>query len=76
MTFEGAPDVLTEAEAAEYLRVSVKTLRNMRWHGKRGPLFVKVGGRVRYSKAEIVSWFESQQRSSTTAAPEGVATAP
>jgi excisionase family DNA binding protein len=69
-TAPSLPAILTEQEAAEFLRVSVRTLQNMRWHGKRGPLFMKVGGRVRYDREELAAWFKTQRRSSTTEAAD------
>lgn len=62
-------NVLTEAEAAELLKVSVRTLRNMRWHGKRGPAFSKVGRFVRYSRDDVAAYVEAQKRTSTTEQP-------
>lgn len=42
---------LTPDQMAERLKVSAKTLANLRSAGK-GPLFVKAGGRVRYPVTE------------------------
>lgn len=45
--------LLTEAEAAERLRVAPRTLTKWRWAG-RGPKAIKIGSwAVRYAEAEI-----------------------
>jgi excisionase family DNA binding protein len=45
----------TELEAAEYLHVSVETLRDWRKAGRRGgPDFIQIGGRtIRYLKEDL-----------------------
>jgi excisionase family DNA binding protein len=49
-----APD-----EAGEYLRISEKTLENLRAQG-RGPAFCRIGNRlVRYRRADLDSWLEA-----------------
>ena len=54
-----APVLLTEAEAAEYLTVSVGAVRA--WRGQEtGPAYVKVGAAVRYRPAALDRWLESQ----------------
>lgn len=56
------PRVLTEREAAEYLRVSVAFLRSSRQQNptiKAGPPFVRIAGRtVRYLEPDLVRWLE------------------
>lgn len=56
--------LLTEREAADYLRLAPATLARWRWRGDRGPNWRKLGGAVRYAtrdledylaKAEVVS---------------------
>ncbi len=54
------PSLLTTTEAASYLRVSGQTLANWRTQGK-GPPFCKVGGRVAYRLAGVVSWTRKQE---------------
>jgi hypothetical protein len=41
--------LMTEVEAAEYLRLSPKTLSRWRWRGGRGPDFLRLGSAVRYT---------------------------
>ena len=55
-----------EHEAADYLHLKVATLRRWRWAG-RGPVFVRVGGRVRYDLADLDVFIAAGRRSSTTA---------
>lgn len=57
-------EYLTEAEAAavanaEGVPVSPRTLANWRWAGN-GPPFVKVLRRVRYRRADVIAWAQSQ----------------
>jgi len=62
------PDhLLTEFEAAAYLGVSPKSLRNWRWRGD-GPTFVKLGGRklVRYRRSDLSAFVEDGVRHSTS----------
>ena len=57
-------------EAAAYLKVSMRTLQNLRWSGRGGPRFVKIGegrfARVRYPQTELDAWIVARVRSSTT----------
>jgi excisionase family DNA binding protein len=56
--------LLTTKEAAEFLRLKPHTLENMRSEGK-GPIFMKLGGRVFYHRADLKTWLkESRRRSS------------
>jgi excisionase family DNA binding protein len=56
--------LLTTKEAAEFLRLKPHTLENMRSEGK-GPIFMKLGGRVFYHRADLKEWLkESRPRSS------------
>lgn len=41
--------------------ISTGTLANWR-HGKKGPRFYKISGRVLYKLADVVEWEESQRR--------------
>jgi predicted DNA-binding transcriptional regulator AlpA len=50
--------LLTEAEVAEKLRVSLACLRRWRLE-KRGPRFIKVGVLVRYPAEGLDQWFDS-----------------
>lgn len=44
--------LLTNAEAAAYLKLSPRTLDRWRW-AQRGPVFKKIGGAVRYAQADL-----------------------
>jgi len=46
---------LTSQEAADYLRLSYKTLNNMRWR-EEGPNYRKHGGRVVYHIKDLDHW--------------------
>jgi excisionase family DNA binding protein len=52
-------EILTQAEAAKYLRISERTLR--RWQDERiGPPFAKAGNKlIRYRKSRIDEWLDS-----------------
>jgi len=45
----------TEVEAAKFLKLSPKTLRNMRWRGA-GPCYRKHGSRVIYEVNDLKSY--------------------
>jgi hypothetical protein len=61
-----ALETLDEYQAADFLGVKVKTLRNWRVRGV-GPAFLKYGGKlVRYRRADLLAWQESQRRTSTS----------
>lgn len=53
-------DVLSAADAAQFLGLSAKTLEKWRSEGK-GPPFLKLGRRVAYSRGAIVQWLEGQE---------------
>lgn len=65
------PDTLylTTPEAAEFLRLSPKTLERMRVDGS-GPTFLKAGpglrSRVLYRKSDLVGWLEGFAYGSTS----------
>lgn len=50
--------LMREADAANYLGLSPKTLARWRWAGK-GPVFHKLGSAVRYSVQELDSFVSS-----------------
>ncbi|NYF17529.1 excisionase family DNA binding protein [Microbacterium sp. AK009] len=57
------PEVMTRAEVAEFTRISLATLA--RWAGeRRGPRFVKAGGRVLYRKHDVLAWLDSLSEAS------------
>ncbi|MFD0986157.1 helix-turn-helix transcriptional regulator [Methyloligella solikamskensis] len=47
------------AEAAEYVRLTVSTLAQMRVE-QRGPKYFKAGGRVLYRLQDLEEWVESR----------------
>lgn len=60
------PPILDECEAAQLLRVSIRTLQQWRVNG-RGPEFIKLGRSVRYQRETLTKWIASQTRASTAA---------
>lgn len=44
--------LLTNAEAADFLKLSPRTLDRWRW-SQRGPKYKKIGGAVRYSLVDL-----------------------
>jgi predicted DNA-binding transcriptional regulator AlpA len=60
------PDAaLNEAQVAEFLGVSVRTLQAWRVRGG-GPRYVKIGRSVRYQRRQLVAFQQSHTVSSTT----------
>ena len=57
--------LLTRPEAAEYLRLSDKTLARWAWAGK-GPVMIKAGGKVLYDAADLDAFIEAGRRNSTS----------
>lgn len=56
----GQPDLMTTAEASEYLRTPEGTLKFWR-HAGTGPRFVRIGGRrVLYPRADLMQWVSEQ----------------
>lgn len=51
---------LTEHEAADYLRMSPKTLKKWRHAGK-GPKYHKFGGAIRYARADLDAYASSSR---------------
>jgi len=56
---------LNQADLAARLNISPRTLERWRWT-KKGPAFLKIGGRVVY-RLEDVEAFEADQRGESTA---------
>lgn len=51
---------ITENDAAEFLGLTVRTIR--KWRGaKKGPPYSKIGRSVRYSREELKAWADSQK---------------
>jgi hypothetical protein len=66
--------VLDPIDAGRYLGgLAVQTLARWRVEG-RGPRFFKLGSRVRYDRADLDTWLESQRRRSTSDRGEGGST--
>ncbi|MFC7293011.1 helix-turn-helix domain-containing protein [Hirschia litorea] len=57
-------DLLTTAQAAEFLKLSETTLCHYRCQGK-GPIYRKHGWRIFYTKSDLIDWSEKQRWSST-----------
>ena len=51
--------LLTPNQAAEVLHMAPSTLVNWRVR-RQGPPFIKVGGAVRYCRADLDAWLEAQ----------------
>ncbi|MCB8820912.1 helix-turn-helix transcriptional regulator [Microvirga rosea] len=62
-------EILTEREAAAYLKLSTKSLANGRVYGT-GPEFVKLGRAVRYERAALDRWIARGRRRSTSDATQ------
>jgi excisionase family DNA binding protein len=60
--------LLTQAETANYLRLSERTLERWRVNGSSGPAFVKLGRRVLYRKSDLDEWIASRVVHSTSEA--------
>jgi excisionase family DNA binding protein len=58
------PLLLTQPEAADYLRLSERTLERLRVNGG-GPRFIKAGRRVLYRAEDIEAWVQSRTFGST-----------
>lgn len=56
-------DLLNEIAAAEILDVRPGTLSVWRSTGRYGIPFIKVGRKVRYSRAALQAWLETRTRS-------------
>ena len=56
---------LTQAEAAEFLRVSPRSLERWRLEGS-GPAYRKFGRRVVYGRMDLETWAESRVFTSTS----------
>jgi predicted DNA-binding transcriptional regulator AlpA len=52
------PEMLNEHQLAEFLNMSVKSLRGWRLFRK-GPNFVKIGRAVRYRRTDVETWLSS-----------------
>ncbi|MBD8735706.1 helix-turn-helix transcriptional regulator [Sphingomonas sp. CFBP 13706] len=57
--------ILTTREAASFLRLGKPTLERFRLTGA-GPVYVKLGGAVRYRSTDLDAWLESRLTRSTS----------
>lgn len=70
MQKDNAAALLSAEQAAQYLNLSTSTLAKMRLRGD-GPAYVKLGGHaVRYRRADLESFVDTNIRRSTSEAPE------
>lgn len=58
-------DYLTQKEAAQFTRLSPRTLERMRLNDT-GPKYTKAGSRVIYSREAIQAWLERRTYQSTS----------
>jgi hypothetical protein len=57
--------LLDQEQAAEVLSVQPRTRESWRYLGN-GPMFVKMGGRIRYKLHDLHAWVEERTFRSTT----------
>jgi excisionase family DNA binding protein len=62
--------LLTQAEAARFLRLSERTLERLRVSGG-GPKYVKIGRRVFYRQQDLEAWVADHLVGSTSEAEVG-----
>ena len=62
-----ANELLTPAEAARFLRVSLSFLAKARMRGD-GPKYHKLCRAVRYLRSDLVEWLKARTRTSTSEA--------
>jgi excisionase family DNA binding protein len=53
-------DLMTEAEVAEYCRVSLRTVQRWRAEGT-GPPVLWAGGRPRYRRGDVDAWLQRER---------------
>jgi predicted DNA-binding transcriptional regulator AlpA len=59
--------LLVQNEAAEFLRLSPRTLERLRVSGT-GPRYVKLGRRIAYREVDLEAWITARVRQSTSEA--------
>jgi predicted DNA-binding transcriptional regulator AlpA len=64
LRLDDALDFLTPLEAAQLVRLSKRTLDNMRHFGN-GPKYRKLGGKIVYLRADLVDWANDNEHVST-----------
>lgn len=65
-------DLLTDAQVAQLLDVSTKTLATWRSTGRYALPFLRIGARIRYRRQDVATWLESRLHGAP-ATPQGVA---
>lgn len=59
--------LLTTAEAASVLRLSPRTLEDMRWRLADGPRYLRFSRNcIRYRHSDLIAWAEAKARLSTS----------
>ena len=59
--------LLTEAQTADHLSISMRTLQAWRVRGG-GPIFIRAGRSIRYRRSDLLDWIEANAATSTSAA--------
>jgi predicted DNA-binding transcriptional regulator AlpA len=62
------PEIMTEKEAAQFLRLSPRTLQRLRLDGGGPPVFQLTERRLAYGLEDLRNWLASRSRASTSAA--------
>lgn len=52
--------LLSQRDVARYLNTTVKSLNSMRYHGRNPLPYLRWGRKIRYRKADLDAWIESQ----------------
>lgn len=65
-------ELMTDAQVAQLLDVSTKTLASWRSTGRYGLAFLRIGARIRYRKSDVLAWLESRRHGAPETA-QGVA---
>lgn len=52
--------LMSATEVAEFLGISVNTLYQLRYRGDPLPRGYRVGGRIKYRRADVETWLEEQ----------------
>ena len=57
---DGNSEIMTEADVAELMQVTVRTVQGWRYN-KIGPPYTKIGGTIRYRRSQILEWMSDQR---------------
>jgi excisionase family DNA binding protein len=52
--------LMSASEVADFLGISVNTLHQLRYRGDPLPRGYRVGGRIKYRRADVEAWLEEQ----------------